>query len=112
MLEEGMLDGSTRRFVIRPTCNQRSVRIEEMVARRKNVHVQMLENEMYELQDKVPPTLRALLEGMLKKARAEHAAGLGLGAVYCQLIETQHCVLSEYHLNAIQLSFARHLAAS
>ena len=96
VLKDDAMNGTTRRYVIGLTCNQRSVRIEELVTRRKHMHIQMLENQLYELKD-VPPSLLALVTDSLEKARAENAAmfndnsfnkkAMGDGLDLCTLIK-------------------------
>ena len=74
VLRETAMDSSTECFVMRPTCNQRSVKIEDLVARRKHTHVQMLTNQLHDLRDVKPPTLLGLVQDILAAAKKEDAA--------------------------------------
>ena len=70
MLKDCAANAQTRRFVVRPTCNQKSVRIEDLVGQRRTMHLMMLKQQRDELKDikGMPKTLLHLLDMAHTKA--------------------------------------------
>ena len=44
MVKDCAANSQTRRYVVRPTCNQKSVSIEDLVAQRRAMHLMMLKH--------------------------------------------------------------------
>ena len=81
--------GAIRRLVIRPTCNQRAVLIEELVGRRKGMLVQMAENVLLELQGQgLPRALLGVMEARLRKVQGTAAAQFNDDTVYSSAVES------------------------
>ena len=70
---DAILHGTVRHIIFRPTSNQHSIRMEQLVGQRKLMHCNLLEEEKMKMQrEQVHPMLQAELE--LELTSAENTA--------------------------------------